>query len=56
MKDNIKKVYLRSKQLQYLQNGPGFFDYDEQVDRVEKNGKAIKECNDILKELGFQYG
>ena len=23
-KDNVKKLHLRSKQIQYLQNGPGF--------------------------------
>ena len=41
-KDNVKKVHLRSKQIQYLQNGPGFYIYDEQVEVPGEDGKSEK--------------
>ena len=41
-KDNVKKLHLRSKQIQYLQNGPGFFIYDEQVEVPGEDGKSEK--------------
>jgi|TARA_R100000329_G_C7565301_1_gene199980 hypothetical protein len=41
-KDNVKKVHLRSKQIQYLQNGPGFYVYDEQVEVPGEDGKSEK--------------
>ena len=41
-KDNVKKLHLRSKQIQYLQNGPGFYIYDEQVEVPGEDGKSEK--------------
>ena len=41
-KDNVKKLYLRSKQIEYLQNGPGFYIYDEQVEVPGEDGKSEK--------------
>ena len=41
-KDNVKKLHLRSKQIQYLQNGPGFYIYDEQVEVLGEDGKSEK--------------
>ena len=60
-KDNVKKVYLRSKQLQYLQNGPGFFVYDEPVDSIDKDGNTIKVIEQrsrmpYLEELNLYIG
>ena len=41
-KDNVKKLHLRSKQIQYLQNGPGFYIYDEPVEVPGEDGKSEK--------------
>ena len=41
-KDNVKKLHLRSKQIQYLQNGPGFYIYDERVEVPGEDGKSEK--------------
>ena len=41
-KDNVKKLHLRSKQIQYLQNGPGCYIYDEQVEVPGEDGKSEK--------------